>query len=268
MSNSDSVIPIEELFKKMLVERYESDVQNGLFVGSFEEWGQKAKSDSEKREQELAEKERVRNLPETQIFGSNNVYNPLLPFLYQQKTFESFKADDDDKLRKIYTVIKSQKIDDCGFWLSGGVGCGKTHLMLATFNSICRQVFDYYGELKGNVKFYNYADLCAILRQDPNDFDKFQKIRSPEFLFIDDLGVSKSTDFIQEKIYSLFNYRVEQGFATFVSTNLSIKEIQSEFSDRMVSRIKESSAWVDMNGIKDYRSNFMKENMARFKGIL
>ena len=140
---------------------------------------------------------------------------------------------------------------------------------MSVFNLISFQCLESYGEYSlKQIKYYNYSDLCSLLRDDPNDFEKFQKLRSPHYLFIDDLGASKTSDFIQEKIYSLFNYRVEQNLVTFVTTNLSLKEVQLEFNDRMVSRIKESSAWIDMSGIKDYRSNFIKDNMKKFKGLV
>lgn len=263
---------LAKVFEKKFKESYQKQVENG-YKGTYQEWLDLRRKESEREAVEEKNKEeerkRIESLPENIIFKSHDHHNSLLPINWNSKTFENMKVEKNSRLEKIVNILKEQTLDDCGFWLSGGVGCGKSHILLATFNLLSFKFLKDYGNEVGlNIKYYNYSDLCSILREDPNDFEKFQKIRSPYFLFIDDIGVSKNTDFIQEKIYSLFNYRVEQGLQTFVSTNLNLSEIQAEFNDRMVSRIKESSAWIDMSDIKDYRSNFIGENMKRFKEII
>lgn len=269
--NDTTTISLNEIYQRRLNEEYQTDLQNG-FNGSFDDWNhlrneKYIKQENEKK-QKQQEEQRIYNLPKNKILRSHQVYNKLLPINWDSKTFENMTIETGSKLEKIVKVLKTQTLEDCGIWLSGGVGCGKTHLMLSLFNHISELFINEYDAIGEYVKYYNYSDLCSILRDDPNNFEKFQKIRSPYFLFIDDLGVSKSSDFIQEKIYSLFNYRVEQNLITFVTTNLSLKEVQEEFNDRMVSRIKESSAWIDMTGVKDYRSSFIKNNMKRFKEVI
>jgi DNA replication protein DnaC len=259
---------LKTFMENSLKNRYQEDVEKG-YLGTFNDWTEENKKKYQKEEAEKQQKELEAKLPKNVISSYHNHHNQLLPIDWDLKTFDRINIESNSKLEKLVNVLKSYTLEDNGFWLSGSVGCGKTHLLLSVFNLISLQYLEAYGEyhLK-NIKYYNYSDLCSLLRDDPNNFDKFQKLRSPQYLFIDDVGVSKSSDFIQEKIYSLFNYRVEQNLVTFVTTNLSLKEVQLEFNDRMVSRIKESSAWVDMSGVKDYRSNFIKDNMKKFRFLV
>lgn len=114
--------------------------------------------------------------------------------------------------------------------------------------------------LRGQFRYWNYSDLCGMLRQNPNDFDWLHSVRKVRFLFIDDVGVSKASDFIQEKVYSIFNYRCENDLPTFVTTNLKSAELKAEFTERLTSRIKESGFWFEING-SDYRNNIYSENL-------
>ncbi len=248
-----------EFTEKLMKTRYNAEVQQGYPL-SFETW--KVELQLRPKQEIIEHEESLEN----KIYKAHSVYNIYLPINWNNKTFSTFETKD-QKLQKLYNILIKQELNDNGFWLSGSVGCGKTHLLLALFNLISEKFYEKTNGINDEIKYYNYSDLCGLLRQDPLNFERFHKIRSPKYLFIDDVGVSKSSDFIQEKIYSLFNYRIEQNLPTFVTTNLGLAEVQKEFNDRIVSRIKESSAWIELTGVKDYRSNFIQNNMARFKDL-
>lgn len=203
------------------------------------------------------------------IYRAQKSQNKFLPNNWHEKHFSTMKYESDTQLQKIVLLLKDRMLDDnVGIWLCGKTGHGKTHILLSLFNNLSWYLWHRDGGLSDQIKFYNYTDLCGLLRQDPNNYDSFCKLRSPQFLFIDDIGTSKSTDFIQEKIYSIFNYRCENELPTFVSTNLSIKEINNEFTERMGSRIQESAAWIELKETRDYRSNLFKVNMKKYREVL
>lgn len=207
--------------------------------------------------------------PWIKVYQSQQAQNKFLPARWYEKHFSTLKFESGTQLEKIVSILKKRDTsDNVGIWFSGKTGHGKTHLLLSLFNNLSWYLYFSNGGLKDQIKFYNYTDICGLIRQNPNDYDLFCKLRSPQFLFIDDIGTSKVTDFIQEKIYSLINFRCENDLPTFVSTNLSFKEINAEFSERMGSRIQESAVWIELKDSKDYRSNFFKENMQKYKELL
>lgn len=206
--------------------------------------------------------------PWDRIFKTQASQNKFLPKNWHEKHFSNLEAKEGTQLFELIKILDSRELDDqVGVWLSGKTGHGKTHLLLALFNRLSWLMFSQRGFLNNQIKFYNYTDLCGIIRQDPNNYDLFCKLRSPEFLFIDDIGTSKTTDFIQEKIYSLFNYRCENNLPTFASTNMTSKQINEEFSERMGSRIQESAVWIELAQTKDYRSKIFQTNMDKYKHL-
>jgi DNA replication protein DnaC len=210
-------------------------------------------TESEKRFQQISE-----------ILNSQNID---LPKNYSQKLFSNFETNS-DILKRIVESLKKIEIDDTtGVWFSGSAGVGKTHLLIALMNQIAWKYYEQNsGRLNGDIRFWSYSDLCSAIRSDPNNFQNFRAIRSPRFLFIDDIGTSKTTDIIQEKIYSLFNYRMENELPTFVTTNLTIDEIGAEFNERLTSRLRASSVFIPLQNISDYRTKSVKSNFLKMFG--
>lgn len=101
--------------------------------------------------------------------------------------------------------------------LSGGVGCGKTHLAAAIKNQR-----DERGE---QTIFKTAPDLLDYLRAtyapDSNvTYDRgFDAIRNAEVLILDDYGAHSSTPWAEEKLFQLLNYRFNARLATVITTN-------------------------------------------------
>ena len=58
-----------------------------------------------------------------------------------------------------------------------------------------------------------------------------------DLLIIDDLGTEFVTKFTQAAIYNIINTRLNSGKPVIISTNLSTKELEDVYGNRMVSRI-------------------------------
>lgn len=200
------------------------------------------------------------------VIEAVNYHNEFMPRNWTSKNFETFSVEPGTELANMVKKLRQIAINGrYGVFLAGAAGSGKTHLLLSILANLAWSYYFTHNGIHGQLKFYNYADLCGILRQDPNDFNKFHKIRSADLLFIDDIGVSKTSDFVQEKIYSLFNYRMENELPTFATTNLTIKEVSEEFTERMTSRLKESSIWLTLKTTGDWRTKIYQENINDFK---
>lgn len=119
-------------------------------------------------------------------------------------------------------------------WLvfRGGYGCGKTHLAAAITNHRLTE-----GQ---PVLFINTPDLLDHLRAAYSpaavvSFDeRFQQVRSAPLLILDDLGTQSNTNWAQEKLYQIFNYRYNAQLPTVVTTNQDLETIEGRIRSRIV----------------------------------
>jgi DNA replication protein DnaC len=115
--------------------------------------------------------------------------------------------------------------------LKGGYGCGKTHLAAAIAN--------YQLEHGKPVLFVNTPDLLDHLRgtyspNSPVTYDEqFEKVRNAPLLVLDDLGAQSATDWAQEKLYQIFNYRYNARLPTVITTNTELESIEIRIRSRM-----------------------------------
>jgi DNA replication protein DnaC len=99
--------------------------------------------------------------------------------------------------------------------LTGGYGCGKTHLAAAIAN---RRVQKGYPAL-----FVVVPDLLDHLRATyaPNSITPYDKrleeIRTAPLLVLDDLGTHSATPWAQEKLYQIFDYRYNARLPTVIT---------------------------------------------------
>ena len=119
-------------------------------------------------------------------------------------------------------------------WLifKGGYGCGKTHLAAAIAN--------YRIDFGHPVLFINTPDLLDHLRAafspsaDTGYDTRFDQVRNAPLLILDDLGTQSNTEWAQEKLYQIFNYRYNARLPTIVTTNEELEDIDIRVRSRMV----------------------------------
>jgi DNA replication protein DnaC len=160
--------------------------------------------------------------------------------LMQDMTFDSFElreddlpADERDNLRHAFELCR-RYADEPDGWLvlTGGYGCGKTHLAAAISNARVAM-----GQ---SAVFVVVPDLLDHLRAtfSPNSqvrFDKrFEGVRRAPFLVLDDLGTESASPWAQEKLFQLFNYRYNARLPTVVTSTQSIAEVDPRLRTRML----------------------------------
>jgi len=129
-------------------------------------------------------------------------------------------------------------------------GCGKTHLAAAIGN---------YQKVQGKpVLFVVVPELLDHLRSTFSPDSKisydefFEKLKETPLLILDDFGEQSATPWAQEKLYQLINYRYNARLPMVVTTCLSLDEIETRISSRMVDP---SISWVFNIRAPDYRGN-------------
>lgn len=121
-------------------------------------------------------------------------------------------------------------------YLYGTVGTGKSFLSIC----IAREVL----ESGHSVLYFSAAalfDKLSMLSFDPRTREELRAFTADlyecDLLIIDDLGTELTNQFISAQLFTCLNERHLNRKSTVISTNLSLKEMQARYSDRVFSRI-------------------------------
>lgn len=114
--------------------------------------------------------------------------------------------------------------------LQGSYGCGKTHLAAAIAN---RAVQDGTPTL-----FLTVPDLLDALRfafeaEDITFEDRFDQIRTAPLLILDDFGTQNATEWAQEKLFQILNYRYINKLPLVVTTNMPLDQMEGRIRSRL-----------------------------------
>ena len=163
-------------------------------------------------------------------------------------TFDKFKVNPENKTG--YTAAKkmADKPGDVR-WLAllGNNGVGKTHLAVAICKAWvnagipARYVFTslLLDELRSG---YSSTDV-------ENSYDaKFSYYKNVPLLLLDDYGTESKTDWVQEKMDALVDYRLMNGLSLIVTSNKTLEEMPARIRSRLF-RHKDSVVVV---GGEDY----------------
>ena len=128
--------------------------------------------------------------------------------------------------------------------MCGDTGLGKTHLSLAIAGEVIRSG-------KGVI----YASAQNILNKLENEkFGRSEKSDTElnliecDLLILDDLGSEFKTQFTVSQIYNIINSRMLSSKPTIISTNLSLEEIESAYTNRIASRILSEYTLLQFDG--------------------
>jgi DNA replication protein DnaC len=162
------------------------------------------------------------------------------------------------KLR--FTVVKHTKT---GFFLSGPTGVGKTRLLHAHYTTLPRLVkptanegfFESYKlPGRGDKLFISHVNLLMEIRDafsaksTISEKVLVKRFCDIEYLYIDDLGAEKMTEWGLQTLYLIIDGRNTNMKPTYISSNLSISEIGECYSPRIMSRISEACYQINMQG--------------------
>lgn len=114
----------------------------------------------------------------------------------------------------------------------GDAGLGKTHLSLAIVSELIKKGFDViYGSA------YNLFSAMENDHFSNKSNQSYEAAVSSDLLVIDDLGSEFLSPFILTCIYNVINTRLLAKRPTIISTNLTMKEIETIYTARISSRL-------------------------------
>jgi DNA replication protein DnaC len=162
-----------------------------------------------------------------------NFSDCLLSPINKTMTFENFIVNASNE--EIYKYILEYGDKTESVFLTGRCGHGKTHLASAL-------AIRMWQELK-NFKFVVVPELLMEIRDTfkkdsgCSELDIIKKYTGTPFLFLDDFGAEKVSEWSLEAIFLLIDTRIREMKPMFITSNLSISEIGKRFNDRIASRI-------------------------------
>lgn len=156
-------------------------------------------------------------------------------------------------LASAQTALKTCKqfVDDFsnGFHnilLYGDTGVGKTFLT----HCIAKELMDstYSVIYFSASQFFDYLAKNTFGKKEEQDTDTSAYIYDCDLLIIDDLGTELYNSFTKSQLFVCLNERILRRKATVISTNLSLDDINSVYSERIFSRISSNYTILRLTG--------------------
>lgn len=166
-----------------------------------------------------------------------------IPSIYADKPYDIYE----DKKRLIeicMDFLNDKPLDGQKRWclyVHGAPGCGKTHFACCALKAFVIK------NQQHSAQFFSCKVYFTLLQEQFGDTlaaaNTQRKLQDLDLIVLDDLGVSRGTDWQREKIYDLLEERFNSGKKTIISSNLSLQQNNEGatpfFDDRLYRRIKE-----------------------------
>ncbi len=166
---------------------------------------------------------------------------------------DSKKKSERDYAKDAYLAAKAfvpniGKADN-NLLLYGNTGVGKTFLTHCIASDALRD-----GH---SVLYFSAAEFFDLLadaafQRHPDAVSSARMIERCDLLIIDDLGTEYTNNFTASQLFQVLNERILHSRSTIISTNLSLSDISSRYTERVFSRIASSYTIKKLIG-KDIR---------------
>lgn len=154
-----------------------------------------------------------------------------------------------------YDVACNYRVTEGGLLFFGPCGVGKTHLAACIAQHHIGKVptlFISCPEL--------LMEIRNAIRQGQNErkTQLLQLAMRVSLLVLDDIGAEKVSEWVQETLFVLVNYRYEHMLSTIFTTNCSMDELEGKLGQRITSRMIEMCRCIRLQG-NDWRLKKRKE---------
>jgi len=195
------------------------------------------------------------------FYLQSNLKNILTKENFDNFSFEWYSKDSVDcttgltpfnNMQKVLTICKDFiKNFDSSFnnlLFFGDTGVGKTFLSNCIACELLRS--------SHSVIYLTAIELFDIFAEHDFSHNKFNNIGETmstyiidcDLLIIDDLGTELSNSFTNSKLFYCVNERILKQKSTIISTNLAIRDLASNYSERIFSRISSSYTMLKLHG--------------------
>ncbi|MCR2033458.1 ATP-binding protein [Anaerofustis stercorihominis] len=171
---------------------------------------------------------------------------------YQITPRENIIKNKEQSLKFINTFEDEKNI--LGLLMSGKVGSGKTFLAAATGKMLLNKGYSVIcltaKEFEDIIKSFNDPDLEK----------KKKEILDVDLLILDDLGIETQSDYVNNEILKLIDYKMTYNKKMIMTTNLTLNEIREKYKSRIYSRIVSNFKYLKFFGPDIRVTSKMKKN--------
>jgi len=163
----------------------------------------------------------------------------LLPQIGIPERYQLAKLDDfPPEERKMVRALIGPKINTI---IVGPNKTGKTHLMAAIARENSHNAF-----LPHLSNFISMSDLILNVREGigaegekASDIVLTRRYMECPYLYLDDLGAEKTTDWVRQVLYTIINYRYNHMKHILITSNLMPSELDDKLGTRICRRIED-----------------------------
>ncbi|HHT54889.1 MAG TPA: ATP-binding protein [Clostridiales bacterium] len=168
--------------------------------------------------------------------------------LMREQNFDNFTLDYYSSNIKHYEIMENvlttafrfangfSEVGSGNLLFIGGTGLGKTHLSSAVAKRVIERGFDVlYVSAQGLISDFERERFGGgSYSGDGRDVGRYFYC---DLLIVDDLGAEVTNQFTVSCLYNVINTRLNLRKSIIISTNLSKKELESRYAERITSRI-------------------------------
>lgn len=168
-----------------------------------------------------------------------------IPLEKSNCTFGNFSIDERNRaiVNAAISWYKEKSQENITFY-SSDVGCGKTHLAVASVINYAL-LWDCSSEYKPKIRFYTFSKLVKEFKEfysndDFKDLDDdwgLKYLADLDILILDDVGSEKTTEFVSGLLYDIMEARSISLKPTVVTTNVDMREMEKRYGKRVASRV-------------------------------
>lgn len=188
----------------------------------------------------------------------------------EERMFDWTFANDDRENEKVSGVamkyvenFETMRKSGKGLLLFGEVGTGKTFTAACIANALIDR-----GVSCLVTNFTTIGNTLMGMYDGKQDY--LDSLNRVSLLVIDDLGVERKSEYMQETVYNVVDARCRSGLPMIVTTNLTSEELKNAADitcQRIYSRLFESCIPLEVKG-KDRRRAKLKHDFAEYNDLL
>lgn len=176
----------------------------------------------------------------TFLYEQSGIQKMLADHNFSTLSYEFYSGEDLERFRaavdSCHEFIRQFPNSASNLFFFGNVGTGKSFLS----GCIAKELLDQGY----SVIYFSAVQLFDLLSDYSFDYKSKETLANPyediyncDLMIIDDLGTEVSNNFVISKLFNCLNERQLRKKSTIISSNLSLEDLKSIYSDRIFSRI-------------------------------